>query len=169
VYARTTRQLIPFLVLTAAYGLDNLYSWKPGGRWLVNALIAIIFVQAAWNYRLAYKIVYPREFIQEIQEQHPDFRISEKMMRFYAPLICKNSGFLAVNFHVFYNWPHPLPPIQGYILLSAPHPDNFLAYQYDGYSPEERQLIRQVNFKMEFYKLEVNPEIKIENCYQANR
>lgn len=169
VYARTTRQLLPFLVLTAAYGLDNLYSWKPGGRWLVNALIAIIFVQAAWNYRLAYKIIYPREFIQKIQERYPDFRISEKMMLFYAPLICKDSDFLAVNFHVFYNWPHPLPPIQGHILLSAPHPDNFPAYQYDGYTPEQRQVIRQENFKMEFYKLDVNPEMEIENCYQVKR
>ncbi len=172
VYARTTRQLLPFLVLTAAYGLDNLYSWKPGGRWLVNVAIVVILLQAAWNYRLAYKIVYFREFVQEVQEQYPNFKISSKMMRFYAPLVCENHGLLAKNFHYIYTWPQSLPPAQGDILMAAPHPLNFLPHQYDGFTREERQAIRKEYFEMVLYKPDAsylaNIKNEIENCYQAN-
>jgi hypothetical protein len=169
VYARTARQLMPFLVLTAAYGLSQVHSWKPVGSWLVNLVAAITIVQAGWNYQLAYKIVYPREFVQEIQERYPDFRISDKMMNFYAPLICKNNGFLAENFHIFYTWFQPLPSIPGEILMSAPHPENFLPHQYDGYTREERQAIRKENPKMIFYKLDADTQKNIENCYQPNK
>jgi hypothetical protein len=173
VYARIARQLIPFLVLTAAYGLSYLHSWKAGGRWLVNILIAVIFVQAAWNYQLAYKIVYPREFVKEVQKQHPDFKISSKMMRFYAPLVCQNNGLLATNFHYIYTWPQAFPPVQGEILMKAPHPLNFLPHHYDGFTQEERQSIRRENFEMVLYKPDENYfesfKNEIENCYQPNK
>lgn len=173
VYARTARQMMPFFVLTAAYGLSSIHNWQSGGRFLANTVIAVIFVQAAWNYRVAYKIIYPREFLQEVQGQYPDFRISSKMMRFYAPLVCKNNGFLAMNFHYIYTWPQPVPPVQGVILMRAPHPINFLLYQYDGYTPEERSAIRKEKFDMTFYKPDANSlaslRNEIENCYQANK
>ena len=171
VYARTARQLMPFLVLTAAYGLAYFHSWKPGGRWLVNIVLAMIVVQAAWNYRLAYKIVYYREFVQEVQNQYPDFKISSNMMRFYAPLVCQNNGLLALNFHYIYTWPQPVPPVQGDVLMRAPHAINFLPHQYDGYTPGERAAIRQEYFEMILYRPDANylasHKNQIENCYQA--
>jgi len=91
------------------------------------------------------------------------------MMNFYAPLICKNNGFLAENFHIFYTWFQPLPSIPGEILMSAPHPENFLPHQYDGYTREERQAIRKENPKMIFYKLDADTQKNIENCYQPNK
>jgi hypothetical protein len=171
VYARTARQLMPFLALTAAYGLYQLRSWKPGGRCLVNTVIVVLLVQAVWNYRLEYNIVYPRKFLQEIQERYPDFTVSSKMMRFYAPLVCQNSGLLVVNFHYIYDWSQPLPSVQGDLLIRAPHPIKFLPYQYDGYTPEQRQAIRKENFEMIAYKPEISylTSIKneIENCSQT--
>jgi hypothetical protein len=166
VYARTARQWMPFLVLAAAYGLSVLQDWKPGGRWLINGLITLSIVQALWNYQLSYKIIYPREFVQQIQKQYPDFRISDKMMGFSAPLICKNNGFLAENFHIFHNWTGSSPSVQGEILMKAPHPENFLPHQYDGYTPAERQALREENIEMVFYKLDPGSYRDIENCYQ---
>ena len=170
VYARTARQLMPFLALSAAYGLYYLRSWKFGGRWLANTVIVVLFVQAAWNYRLEYNIVYPRQFLQEIQERYPDFKVSSKMMRFYAPLVCQNSGLLVVNFHYIYDWSQPLPSVRGDVLGRTPHPINFLPYQYDGYTPEQRQAILKENFEMIAYKPEISYltsiNNEIENCSQ---
>ena len=170
VYARTARQLLPFLVLTSAYGLYNLQILKPGGRWLANIVVAIMLLQAAWNYQLAYRIIFPREFIKEFQIQYPAFRISEKMMRFYAPLICQDQGILATNLHYIYNAPQPIPSLQGDILMRAPHPVSYLPYQYDGYTFEQRNTFRNENIEMVFIKLgsstQMSPNSQLENCYQ---
>jgi hypothetical protein len=154
VYGRTARQIMPFLALSAAYGLSALRSWKPVGLWLANIVVAIILIQTAWNYSLSYKIVYPREFIQNIQQRYPEFEVSSKMMRFYSPLICQNEGFFLINFHYIHNRLESLPDIQGEMLMRAPHPVNFLPYLYEGYTPEQRQAIRRENYEMTFYKLD---------------
>jgi hypothetical protein len=173
VYARTARQLMPFLVLTTAYGLSCLQTWQPGGRWLANIVVAVIFVQAVWNYRLEYKLIYPQKFIQELQTQYPDFEISSKMMRFYAPLVCQNNGVLAINYHYIYTWPQSIPSVQGDLLMQAPHPVNFLPYQYDGFTPAERQAIRAEKIEMYFYKIDnsylTSHKKDIENCYQVQK
>jgi hypothetical protein len=170
VYARTARQLLPFLILTSAYGLYNLYVWKPRGRWLANFVIAVMLLQAAWNYQLAYKIIFPREFIKEFQIQYPDFHISEKMMRFYAPLICQDQGILAINLHYIYNAPQSISPFQGAVLMRATHPVSYLPYQYDGYTFEQRNSFRNENIEMVFIKLDSSSQVgsksQPENCNQ---
>lgn len=171
VYGRTARQLMPFLVLSAAYGLSALHSWKPGGRWLTNIVVGMIVVQTAWNYSLSYKIVYPREFIEDIRQRYPAFEVSSKMMRFYSPLICQNEDFLLINFHYIYNPLPTLPDIQGELLSQAPHPVHFRPYLYEGYTPEERQAIRNGNIKIAFYKLDesylASHKKEFERCNQT--
>ena len=170
VYGRLARQLMPFMVLAAAGGLGYLASQKFRGQWLINGLIVFLLIQSLWNYRSSYLLVYPREFVRTVQAKYPQFKISQKMMRFYSPLICQDNGFLAVNFHYLYDWSQPNPPVQGEILLRASHPINFLPYQYDGYPPEEREDLRRHNFEMLFYKIDEgylsSATVGIENCYQ---
>jgi hypothetical protein len=173
VYARTARQLMPFLVLTAAYGLAYFHSWKPRGRWLVHIAMIVFFVQAAWNYGVAYRMEFPGEFIRNIQAQEPEFQIAAKMVRFYAPLVCKKDDLVAKNYHYIYTWPQSVPPVQGDVLLNAPHPINFLHYQYDGYTPAERQAIRAEYFEMVLFEIDANDlesfKNEIENCNQEGK
>jgi hypothetical protein len=169
VYARTARQLLPFLVLTSAIGLYNLSNWYPRGRLLANITVAVMLLQAAWNYQLAYRINFPREYIKEFQVQYPDFRISDKMVRFYAPLICQDQGIVAINLHYIYNEPQPIPTFRGDILMRAPHPISYLPYQYDGYTSEQRTSFHNENIEMVFIKLDnpsqLSPDSQPENCY----
>ena len=173
VYARTARQIMPFLVMTAAYGLAYFHSWQPGGRWLVNIALAVFFIQAAWNYGIAYEMTFPEEFVQEIQVREPGFELSSKMMRFYAPLVCKEAGLVAENYHYIYTWPQVVPPVEGDILMRAPHPVNVLYYQYDGYTPAERAAIRGEYFEMVLYKPDASYlasfKNEIENCNQEKK
>lgn len=173
VYARTARQILPFLVMTAAYGLANVRSWNPSGRWLANIAFAGLFVQGAWNYGIAYKMTFPREFTQAVQVQEPGFEISSKMVRFYAPLVCKNNGLILENYHYIYTWPQAIPPVRGDVLMRAPHPVNVLHYQYDGYTPEERAAIRAEYFEMVLLRPDADDlasfKNEIENCSQGGK
>lgn len=170
VYGRLARQMMPFLILLAASGLGFVTSWKPGKQWLVNFLLFILIVQSLWNYRSSYVLVFPREFVTEVQAEYPEFKISSKMMQFYSPPVCHNNAFLAANVHYLYDWSQPVPSLEGKALRKALHPVNFLPYQYEGYSPEQRQDLRRQNFEMVFYRLDnedlSNVTRTIENCYQ---
>jgi hypothetical protein len=45
--------------------------------------------------------------------------------------------------------PETLEPPAGYVeALSAPHPLQFKPYQYEGYTPEQRQLLRSTDIRM---------------------
>lgn len=51
-------------------------------------------------------------------------------------------------------------------MLSESHPVNFLPYQYEGYTPEQRQQFRRRNLQMTFYKLDNGAELKdTKNCF----
>jgi hypothetical protein len=134
-------------------------------------VLAVIFIQAAWNYSTSYKLSYPREFASKAQVQYPDFNFSEKRLAFGAPTLCQNNGFVIENVKHFVTPPDVNPPVEGELLLSAPHTDNFIPYQYEGYTYEQRERFRDLNLQMRFYKAdkefmsENNPLwITIKNC-----
>jgi len=152
VYGRLARQMMPLLILLSASGLVKLEQNYSYGRNIVRLVLAVIFVQAAWNYRTSYDLSYPREFASKIQTQYPDFDFSEKRLAFGAPTLCQNNGYIIENVKYFVTPPEPNPRVQGELLVSASHPDNFLPYQYEGYTYEQRQKFRVLNLQMRFYK-----------------
>jgi hypothetical protein len=171
VYGRLARQMTPFLVLLSASGLARLEQVVSSAQKLTKFLLAIIVVQAAWNYKASFDLSYPREFAQQAQAQFPEFQFSEKRLAFGAPTLCQNNGYIIEFAKHFAVPPEPNPPVQGQLLLSAPHPDNFLPYQYEGYTYGERQKLRELQIEMRFYKvndefiLDSNPIWKtMKNC-----
>lgn len=152
VYGRLARQMIPFLILLAAIGIVNLERSYASGRNVTRIVLAIVLIHAVWNYKTSYELSYPREFAQQAQAQYPDFEFSEKRHTFGAPTLCQNNGFIIENVKYFVTPPEPNPLVQGQHLLSAPHPVNFLPYQYEGYTYEQRQALRELQIEMKFYK-----------------
>lgn len=154
VYGRLARQIMPFLILLSASGFEHFEQNASFGKRLTTFLLVVIVIQAAWNYQTSYALTYPREFAQQAQNLRPEFVFSEKRLTFGAPTLCQNNGYVIENVKRFVVPPEPNPPIQGEILLSAPHPDNFLPYQYEGYTYEERQRLRELDLQMRFYKVD---------------
>lgn len=154
VYGRLARQMVPFLVLLSASGYTRHEQTSSLGKKLTQALMLAVILQAAWNYKASFGLSYPREFAWEAQILQPDFHFSEKRLTFGAPTLCQNSGFIIENVKRFEAPPEPNPAIQGKLLLSTLHPDNFLPYQYEGYTPEQRQTFRELQPEMRFYKAE---------------
>jgi hypothetical protein len=154
VYGRLARQMTPFILLLAASGLSHLHAIHPWGNRLTAGILVVMAVQAVWNFQASYTLTYPREFAQQMQAGYPDFQFSEKRLTFGAPTLCQNNGYIAEFVKHFEAPPEPNPPIVSQVILSAPHPDNFLPYQYEGYTPAQRQAMRDMRIEMRLYRVD---------------
>jgi hypothetical protein len=166
--------MIPFLVLLAAHGLAQMEQLKWGSMRLPAIVLTISLVQAAWNFGLSYRLSYPRQVAQELRVQFPTFEFSTKRLAFGAPTICQSGGYVLENAKYFLEAPEKTQPVAGEVLWEAPHPVNFLPYQYEGYTPEQRQEFRERQLWMRFYRVDedfmsdANPDwLAIRNCQVA--
>jgi hypothetical protein len=171
VYGRLARQMIPFLSLLSAQGLVQIENRASYGRSVAISILVITYLQAAWNFTFSYNLNYPREFVAEAQAMFPKFEFSSKRLAFGAPVICQNNGYIIENAKYYVIPPEIIPNVEGQLLLSALHPENFLPYQYDGDPPAIRQIFRIEKLRMNFYKAdekfmsEANPAWRsIKNC-----
>ena len=155
VYGRLVRPIMPFLVLLSANGLMSLaQDVRPAGQRIAPVLVLVVLIRAAWNFNTTFHVAFPRDFVREVQAQYPDFNFSPKRFAFGAPEVCENNGYAMQNAKFFLAAPETTQVIPGEILLSAPHPINFLPYQDEGYTPEQKQTFRKAQLRMVFYKLD---------------
>lgn len=176
VYGRLARQMIPVVVFLSAQGLVQLEHRSVFGARISALILIIAFTQAGWNFARAYGLTYPREFVALAQTRYPEFEFSTKRLAFGAPVICQNHGYIMENAKYYVTPPEAVPHVQGELLLSVPHPLNFLPYQYDGDPPAIRQIFRKLKLRMNFYKVdqqfmsEANPAwSEIKNCMVHER
>lgn len=161
VYGRLSRQLIPFLVIASTQGFFMLLKKTRYPKKIAMIIIIVLCTQAIINYHRSYEITYQREFIKKAQEYYPPFRMSLKRTNPGAPSICKYKNFVITNAKYIYPSPEALPDIHGSALMSASHPINFLPYQYEGHTPEERQILRSANVKIELYQVDTNKNFEL--------
>jgi hypothetical protein len=168
VYARLARQLLPFVILLAANGLALLEERKLVSYPMRIALLTITLVQTVWNFGTSYQLYYPRQFSEELQSQYRGFEFSTKRLAYGAPTLCQSNGYIIENTKYFLSAPKTTQPVNGELLREVLHPVNFLPYQYEGYTPEQRQEFREGQLKMRFYKVDheflSGPGMEIKNC-----
>jgi hypothetical protein len=171
VYARLARQILPFLILLAVHGLVRLENRVGYGRQVTQFILVVGFVQAVWNFSSAYQIGFPRDFSTEAQVKYPGFEFSSKRLAYGAPVICQHNGYIMENAKFYVAPPERILQVKGQLLLSAPHPTNYLPYLYEGDPPGFRQAYRTLKLRMNFYEAdqefmsETNPEwTAIESC-----
>jgi hypothetical protein len=146
------------------------------GRKMIVMILAIVFLQAAWNFSESYNLAYPREFVAEAQAKFPTFEFSSKRFAFGAPVICQNNGYIMESAKYYVTPPETVPLVKGQLLMSASHPSNFLPYEYDGDTPDTRQIFQTLKLRMNFYKVEqtfmseTNPAwTSIKNCMTSEK
>ncbi len=136
VYGRLARQLVPFFCLVSAYT----FAWLRGSehravRQLAAAVIAAMVVQAAINFREPLLQSFPADFLER---NRPDASIAARYER-----------LMWVNTKLLYPGPEPVTLPAHYVTLAeARHPLEFLPYQYEGYTPQERQALRNADIHM---------------------
>lgn len=166
VLGRLARQMLPFLILLSAHGLAKLAAQRTLARYVPTLVMVLIVVQGLWNYGNSFTLSYPRQFADQAQAQYPDFTFSPKRLLFGAPSLCQNNGYAMENAKYFLTGTEINLQVKGHVLLSRPHPINFLPYQYEGYPPEIRRQFRERNLQMTFYRLDNDQDLKnIKNCY----
>ena len=133
VYGRFARQLVPFSCLLTAAALAQMHASRPNrGRPLLVAIAVALLGQGAWNFREPLRQSFPLEFVRESRRQGDDRR---ELMTVYAQ-------------HIY---PAPKPvilPAHYTVIKEARHPLQFLPYQYEGYTPAQRQILRSTDIRM---------------------
>ena len=164
VYGRLARQLLPFLILLSAHGLALLEEHKIIPTPAIAAILTVIVIQAVWNFGLSYRLHYPRQFSEEVQAQFPGFEFSSKRLAYGAPAVCQNHGYVIENAKYFLAAPETAQTVRGEILRDVSHPVNFLPYQYEGYTPEQRRNFRERQLRMRFYEAAPELDLELKNC-----
>ena len=109
-------------------------------RRLALAAVLGVMAQAAWNFRTPLTQVFPSEF-RRMAEGIPNPTGAPRFV-LYAEFI--------------YPRPVPVPSGIGTVIFARPHPLQYLPYQYEGYTPEERAALRETDIRMRVVDLPPN-------------
>jgi hypothetical protein len=161
VYGRLARQTVPFLCLAAAAGAHALVdSGKVRPRLARTALVLVVLAAAA-NFAPAFLLTFPREFRMGAEALCPDpvravtaagtFRWSDVEA---IPADAVAAGAVPAGRCVLVNAQFlfpvrgvvPMPP--GRVRLSVPHPLAYAPFQYEGWGPRQRAIVRAADLSM---------------------
>jgi len=134
VYGRLVRQLLPFCSILAALFLEGLWTSTPKGKFLAVAVMGMVVVQAALNFQQPITQVFPAEFLRLAAGVPKPARTDEYELLF-----------------VYYIYPEPLPvPVMegARTIIQERHPLQFLPYQYEGFTPDQRAKLRTTDIRM---------------------
>ena len=137
--------------------------WNPRRRhtatvWIVSAVFvylglaftAALALQVAWNFRQPLQQRFPRDVIAEITAKYGP--VDRDMTLEGPPLINPHepSRWVLLNAQHLYHPRAPRPPLPSGILevMRFPHPLQFVPYQYEGFDPMERQVLRNADIAM---------------------
>ena len=148
VMGRQSRQLVPFFCLATAAAMAQLLERRRGG-WVIGACVAALALQVAWNFRQPLQQRFPRDLIAEITAKYGP--VDRDLTLEGPPLIPHvPSQWVLLNAQHLYHPRAPRPPLPSGILevMRFPHPLQFVPYQYEGFDPMERQVLRNTDIAM---------------------
>jgi hypothetical protein len=153
VYGRSVKPLVPFLCLAAGWALRLLIS---GRGWLRAAAAAALAVSGALHIESHLGRVFPREFeISVLRAWGNPKRTLSVSGSLYVPvaMAVERPDLALVNAQFLY-------PIRGYIgfppgetILTAENPLSYRPYQYEGFTPRERAILRSNDVSMRLIRL----------------
>lgn len=148
VYGRLARQMVPFCSILVALFLEKLWTCNLKIKPLITVIVLIVVCQAAFNFKQNYTHTFPSDFLQLASEASGQ-NFPSKPHGFYSDLsVTTETEECEVLFaHYIYPAPHPVTE-SGEIILQRPHPQQFLPYQYEGYTPDQRSKFQSVDISM---------------------
>ncbi len=150
VMGRQSRQLVPFFCLATAAAIAQLFERRRWGGWVVGACVAALVLQVAWNFRQPLQQRFPRDVIAGITAKYGP--VDHDMTLEGPPPINPHepSRWVLLNAQHLYHPRAPRPPLPSGILevMRFSHPLQFVPYQYEGFDPMERQVLRNTDIAM---------------------
>jgi hypothetical protein len=140
-FGRISRSLVPFLCLAAALTGARLLA-KARGATL--ALCLALAVQASYNFAAPYRLRFPRDVLRELEQRYGELGRDTTVVVDPSPeeRPLPNARYVLLNARYLYpvSGAKAAPP--GRELFRTAHPLEYLPYQYEGYVPRERALLR---------------------------
>jgi hypothetical protein len=129
VYGRLARQLVPFFCLASAAALGDMHRSRLRTMpMLMRAIVVAVALQGIANLVVPLRQWFPEEFLRS------------------EPGV---PGMVAVYTSHIYPVPEPVTLPKRYrVVREAPHPLQFLPYQYEGYTPAQRSALRATDIRM---------------------
>jgi hypothetical protein len=153
VYGRSARSLLPFACLLGAYALTRLIGLR---SWVGAFAFVAIIVGAGINQVPHFLQAFPREVKRQVWSTLgvPKHALAFTGTTYDSPVAPVTRPELAlVNTEGLF----PLREFVGYpagqVVFSTPHPNASPAYQYEGYSPSARALLRRHPVDMRLIRL----------------
>jgi len=150
VMGRQSRQLVPFFCLATAAVIAELLERRRWEGWILAACVAALVLQVGWNFRQPLQQRFPRDVIAEITAKYGP--VDHESSIEGPPLTNAHveSQWVLLNAQHLYHPRAPRPPLPPGIIevMRFPHPLQFLPYQYEGFAPMERQILRGNDISM---------------------
>jgi len=150
VMGRQSRQLVPFFSLATAAAVMELLGRRRSSSRLVAACVAALVLQAAWNFREPLQQRFPRDVIAEITSKYGPIDFDNTIQgppQTHEPV---ESQWVLFNAQHLSHPRAPRPPLPPSVVevMRFRHPLQFLPYQYEGFQPMERQVLRANDIAM---------------------
>jgi hypothetical protein len=148
VMGRQSRQMVPLLCLAAAPVLVALLARSRAPQVVVALGASALIVQTAYNVREPIVQQFPREFEAQVESIYTplDYDIS-----IAGPTPLRGdpgSRWVLLNVQHLHPPRTPKQVPSGRTIFQAPHPLEFLPYQYEGFTPIQREVLRTSDIAM---------------------
>jgi hypothetical protein len=145
-YGRISRQLVPFLCLTAAYAATLLMKFR-WFRWAQWAFVAALALQAAFNLRQPLAQRFPGEVLKEVRREYERLGYDTTLEGAYQG---RNPGrrWILLNTRYLTGITGLRDPPAGDVVFRIPHPLEFIPYQYESLTPKERSILRSADISI---------------------
>jgi len=150
VMGRQSRQLVPFFSLAAAAAAIELLERRHTSSRIAAACVAALVLQAGWNFRQPLLQRFPRDVIAEITAKYGPIDFDNTIQGPPQAHEHVESQWVLFNAQHLYHPRAPRPPLPPSVVevMRFRHPLQFLPYQYEGFEPMERQVLRANDIAM---------------------
>ena len=167
---RHARQMVPFLCLMTACVVTYCAAdwWLKNRRWLVVILVFVL--QAVLNFRQPLTLQFPNAIVHRVIATYghvtQDATVAGRETTSGDAAVAGDSDRDVSSRYVLLNALNTryLFPVQGVkappygkVLFSVPNPMQFLPYQYEGFSPMQRWLLRSTDLSIRLIDTQVAP------------
>jgi hypothetical protein len=142
VYGRLARQIVPFLCLALASAATGL------GQRERRLACGLLVIQAALNLRQPFLQQFPGDFAREAGIDRPSLRRDTSVLGPANIGLPFPARYVLLNTRYLHPVLGPKAPPEGEVIIRAPHPLEFLPYQYESFTALERRILRETDISM---------------------
>ena len=144
-YGRTMRMLLPFIALVCGWSFA---AWlRQRSSSLTVLFVGVVCIVALFNFSGLAAVRFSRDIARQVVAEYGDYAIAstyygQRKIRKMSPEDAQGRYSLVNAFFIYPITEQSERPL-GRVLLEAPHPLNYRPYQYEGMTPEMRDMVRR--------------------------